>query len=198
MAKNLSLEEVEKKTKIRAKFLKALEENDHQKLPSVPYIRGFIENYSEFLGLSSEKVLAIFRRQFDEGKSLGLLPRGFTSLKKGPLSFNPRLTTLLFLLPLALLFIYLFREYRSFTQPPLLIIQSPQEEAVILGESAEISGQVDLSATLTLNGQKIFLQKDGTFTQKIDLTPGLNTLEFVATSKLGKETKVKRTVKVNP
>lgn len=198
--KKLSVEDVEKKIKIRAKFLKALEDNDYQKLPSTVYIKGFIRNYSEFLGLSSEKVLVVFRRQFDEKRNLGILPRGLTTpTEERSLTIKkPPVMALLFLLPLLLLSVYLYREYRIFTQPPALSVQTPQEQVTISRESIEVSGQTDPSATVTLNGQKIFLKTDGSFTQQISLTPGLNTLEFVAKNKLGRETVVKRSIQVNP
>lgn len=200
LEKKVTLEEVEKGIKIRTKFLKALEEDDYRKLPSATYIRGFIKNYSEFLDLSSEKVLAVFRRQFDERKNLGLLPKGLTEpLGKRTLSLKtPPVISFLFLLPLLLLLAYLYREYRLFTQPPPLTIQSPQEQAIIFGETVEVSGRTEPSAILTLNGQKIFLQEDGSFIQKITLTPGLNILEFSAKNNLGKETIVRRNVRINP
>lgn len=198
--KGLSLGEVEEKIKIRAKFLQALEENTYSKLPSPVYIRGFLKNYSEFLGLSSERVLAIFRRQFDERRNLGLLPQSLVApLRKDPFPFRRSLgMILLFLLPLLLLFAYLYREYRLFAEPPPLEIRVPQDQVVIFGETLEVIGQTDPAATLTLNGQKVFLQEDGTFVQKITLTPGLNALEFIAKNKLGRETLVRRSIRVNP
>lgn len=197
--KHLTLEEVEVKTKIRAKFLSAIEESDYQRLPSGVYIRGFVRNYSEFLGLSPEKVLAIFRRQFDERKNLGLLPRGVSEpLRRNPSHFRVPLTAIfLSLIPLILLLAYFYRSYYPLTQAPTLTIQNPKEKAVV-SQEMEVVGKTDSSATLTINGQEIALQDDGTFRQKITLSPGLTTLEFVVKNKLGKEKAVKRTVQVTP
>lgn len=196
--KNLTLEESEKKIKIRAKFLAALEANDYQKLPSGVYIRGFVKNYSEFLGLSSEKVLAIFRRQFDERKNLGLLPKGLSEpiKKESNLPKIPLLGLLLFLLPFILLLIYFWRGYNSYVKAPSLTIQNPKEQEVSTGGTVEVSGQTDPLATLTINGQQISLSGDGSFNQKISLTPGLNILEFVAKNKSGAEKRIKKTVRV--
>lgn len=198
--KNLTLEEVEKKIKIRAKFLAALEANNYQKLPSGVYVRGFVRNYSEFLGLSPEKVLVIFRRQFDERKNLGLLPQGLSEpLSKDSFSFQiPLLKLALFLIPSLLLLAYFYRGYSSFTKAPSLTIQSPVEQAVILGEAVEVSGQTDPSTILTINGQQITLKNDGSFAQKINLNSGVTTLEFIVKNKFGRESKVKRTIRVNP
>lgn len=57
-AKNLSLEQVEQATRIRIKFLEALEDDDFGALPSMPQARGFLRNYAQFLGLDAHDVLA--------------------------------------------------------------------------------------------------------------------------------------------
>ena len=75
----LTLKEVSRATKIREEFLSAIERGDYKKLPSTAYAHGFVSNYAKFLGLSVEKSLAIFRREFDEKKSYDVLPKAFTN-----------------------------------------------------------------------------------------------------------------------
>lgn len=201
LTQGLTLEGVEKAIKIRVKYLAALEKNEYQKLPSATYIKGFLKNYSQFLGLSPEKILALFRRQFDERKNLGLLPSGLVKPLNAPFfKVNPSLIfffSLFFLM--ALFFGYLYREYRSFTKPPLLMVEKPKDQEVMPGKNLEILGRTDPEVTLTLNGQIIPVGKDGTFGEKITVTEGITILNFSAKNKLGKESKLSRTVKVeNP
>src|ERR671911_2140953 len=59
---------VEERTKIRAKYLRALEEEDWDVLPGPAYARGFIRAYAELLGLDSEVLVEEFRRGH-EGRS---------------------------------------------------------------------------------------------------------------------------------
>ncbi|MBA3534753.1 MAG: helix-turn-helix domain-containing protein [Ardenticatenales bacterium] len=54
----LSLEEVEKGTRIRARFLEALEENDFDSLGGDVYLRGFLRNYATYLGVDPTPLLA--------------------------------------------------------------------------------------------------------------------------------------------
>ncbi len=54
----LTLEEVERHTHIRAKHLKAIEADDLSTIPSVPQARGFIRNYTAFLGITPEEIAA--------------------------------------------------------------------------------------------------------------------------------------------
>ena len=57
-ARGHSLEDVEKATRIRVKYLEALESGDFGVLPSATQARGFLRNYAQFLGLDAEAVLA--------------------------------------------------------------------------------------------------------------------------------------------
>ncbi|TSC61071.1 MAG: transcription regulation protein, partial [Parcubacteria group bacterium Gr01-1014_107] len=63
VSKGYTLEQVEKATKIRSKFLTAIESDDYARLPSPLYAKGFVKNYGDFLGLESSRMLAFFRRQ---------------------------------------------------------------------------------------------------------------------------------------
>lgn len=56
----LSLEEVEEQTRIRAKFLRALESGDISVLPSVAHAKGFLRNYAQFLRLDTDAVVTRF------------------------------------------------------------------------------------------------------------------------------------------
>jgi len=51
---NLDYSHVELATKIRAKYIKALEDEEFEMLPSGTYIKGFMRSYAEFLGLDGQ------------------------------------------------------------------------------------------------------------------------------------------------
>jgi cytoskeletal protein RodZ len=56
----LTLEEVERSTRIRAVRLEALEKGDFESLPSRVQVQGFLRNYADFLGLDPEGILELF------------------------------------------------------------------------------------------------------------------------------------------
>jgi len=58
-AKGVSLAEVEEATKIREKYLAALEAEEFDVLPGEVYVRGFLRNYAIYLGLDPNDVLAL-------------------------------------------------------------------------------------------------------------------------------------------
>lgn len=53
----LTQEEVERATRIRCRYLQALEDGDLDSLPSPVQSRGFLRNYADFLGLDPDAVL---------------------------------------------------------------------------------------------------------------------------------------------
>ena len=67
--KGLSLEQVEEGTRIRRAFLEALEEEDFEKLPASAYVKGFIRNYAQFLGLDPEESLSHYRAMIGASSS---------------------------------------------------------------------------------------------------------------------------------
>jgi transcriptional regulator with XRE-family HTH domain len=62
-SKSLSLEDVERATGIRKRFLQALEEGRFDALPGPVQVRGFLKSYANCLGQSPEEVLARYERQ---------------------------------------------------------------------------------------------------------------------------------------
>ena len=56
----LSLGDVEEATKIRKKYLQALENENFEVIPGKTYARGFAKNYSNFLHLDTKEILAEF------------------------------------------------------------------------------------------------------------------------------------------
>lgn len=91
--KAIDFEEIEKATKIRKKYLQALEENDFGKISPAATAKGFIKNYSEYLGLDSKRLLAVFRRDFTEDEIGQVVLRGITNPPdQSVLTWNPKKT----------------------------------------------------------------------------------------------------------
>ena len=94
---NLSLQEVQKQTKISQYYLKAIEENRFEVISSTATAKGFIRNYAAFLELSPENLLAIFRRDFDSTKTIAILPKLDTQINNNrQVRWTPR-TTMFFI-----------------------------------------------------------------------------------------------------
>jgi cytoskeletal protein RodZ len=190
LKKNLSFEEIEKQTKIRVKYLKALEENEFKKLPPAPFVKGFIRNYAKFLKLDHQNLLAILRRDYDEDKLGHIIPR---SLIEPPASskliWTPQLTIITSFVFVFILFsFYLGRQYLSFISPPSLSIKSPKKDEKVNQKEILVSGKTDQENTLTINGQIVTLSENGEFEKNITLHEGTNNIVIESTKKNGKKT----------
>ena len=60
----LGYPEIELATKIRAKYIRALEEEDFTSIPGDAYIRGFLRTYSEYLGLDGDVYVDEYASRF--------------------------------------------------------------------------------------------------------------------------------------
>jgi cytoskeleton protein RodZ len=66
--------EAERVTKIRVKFLEAMEEDRWEDLPGPPYTRGFLSSYAHFLGLDEEEILDRYKREAEPPEHLEAIP----------------------------------------------------------------------------------------------------------------------------
>lgn len=61
--KSLTIKDVEDATKIRSKYLEALEEDDYEVLPGPTYVKAFLRSYATFLKLDPDELLEDFRHR---------------------------------------------------------------------------------------------------------------------------------------
>ena len=59
--RGLTLEQAEEATRIRRRYLEALEAEHFAELPGEVYVRGFLRLYAEYLGLNPDEVLSRYR-----------------------------------------------------------------------------------------------------------------------------------------
>ncbi|WP_051250870.1 helix-turn-helix domain-containing protein [Paenibacillus harenae] len=61
--RGLSLDDIQETTKIRKRYLQAIESGDHTVLPGPFYVRAFVKNYSEAVGLDPDEVLRLYQHE---------------------------------------------------------------------------------------------------------------------------------------
>lgn len=196
LAKGYTLEKVEQATKIRVKFLTAIEADEYARLPSLAYAKGFVKNYSEYLGLNSKTVLAFFRRQTLEVPKSSLLPHGVADpLNKPFFRITPSRFLAFLLFGLVSVFLLYFGvQYRQLRLAPPLIIESPQNQTVTNERRIDVLGSTDADATVTINGVSVLVRSDGKFFDQVSLVEGINRIIVAATSRFGKVTTQTREV----
>lgn len=84
------------------------------------------------------------------------------------------------------------------TVPPTLSITSPADGLVTKASSVTVTGKTNDATsspvTVTVNGTKVTIADDGTFTTSVSLKEGSNTITVIATDSAGQKTTVTRTV----
>ncbi len=74
MRAKIDINEVETRTKIRAKYLRAMENEEWDLLPGEVYVRSFLRTYGDYLGLDSRQLIDDFRRRYERPDDHELRP----------------------------------------------------------------------------------------------------------------------------
>lgn len=194
---NRPLSNIARETKISARFLKALENDDFDKLPPEPFVKGFIKNYTQVVGLSTEKVLAAFRRDFAIDKEGKIAPKSLSKPIADGKVFGPRLLKFLAVSLVVLLFsAYLGFQLKSFFAPPSLTVFKPENRTQLKGPVVSVEGRASIDTSVWVNDQLVEIDSLGLWRKKLELLPGENKIEVKAVNRRDKETKEEIVVEV--
>lgn len=78
----LDVATVAERTKIRSRYLEALEAERWEELPSLAYGKGFLRTYAELVGLDGETMVDEYRRQVEAGEPQSMHPLGDAVLEE--------------------------------------------------------------------------------------------------------------------
>ena len=67
LRKELDFPELEQGTKIRAKYLRALEDESFDQLPASTYVKGFLRTYADYLGLDGQLYVDEYNVRYASG-----------------------------------------------------------------------------------------------------------------------------------
>jgi helix-turn-helix protein/uncharacterized protein DUF4115 len=68
LRQGLEFPELEQATKIRGKYLRALEQEEFEQLPGPTYVKGFLRSYAEYLGLDGQLYVDEYNSRFLVGE----------------------------------------------------------------------------------------------------------------------------------
>jgi cytoskeletal protein RodZ len=74
MRRRIDMSEVEAATKIRGKYLRALENEEWDLLPGPTFVKSFLRTYAEYLGLDSRMLVEEYRQRFERVSTQELTP----------------------------------------------------------------------------------------------------------------------------
>ena len=183
--KGVDLYRAERDTKIRARYLGALERGDYKELPGAVYTKGFLRNYALYLGLDPEDVLVQWRRERGDGKEQPpaiVVPRPIATPRSG-LTFSPGLVVIALLTVVILAFgAYLAIQVLRFAKPPTIAVTQPATAVIDVDESTTtytlqgvtLSGATVSIATPGRDPYQVTAKSDGEWAAAVDLRRGRN------------------------
>ena len=141
-------------------------------------------------------MLAFFRRQTTDVTRGSLLPKKESAaLNKSLVQLTPGRFLAIILGILVLIFLgYLGFQYSRLNQAPFLSVDSPTNQLVTHEPRVDVFGKTDSDATVTIQGVSVLVRGDGKYFGQISLTPGVNKITVVTTSRFGKSTTLVREV----
>jgi cytoskeleton protein RodZ len=84
MRARIDISEVEASTKIRAKYLRAIENEEWDLLPGPVYVRSFLRTYGEYLGLDWRMLTDEYKRRYEGPSDHELRPVTSLGRERGP------------------------------------------------------------------------------------------------------------------
>lgn len=189
IASRKTITDISETTKIKEKFLEALETSCWEVLPNFSIAQGFARNFAQAVGVSPELVVALLRRDFPQTQITQI--REGVSLK--PQSIWTPATTLMVVVAATLILLgaYLGNQYMQFAAPPALQVRGVEaKDGALL-----VSGFTSPNATVEVNGRKVLVDSDGNFRVEIQEYELMNSqIQIQAVSRSGKKTVVSKKI----
>ncbi len=185
--RGLTLQQIEKAIRIREKFLRALEESDWEVFPSKIYITGILKNYARYLNLDDKKLSAFFRREYarkEEIKFKKKLPNNYLAAE------TKRFTFLGIFIIFFLFCVYFGYQLALYLSPPKLSIVAPEATTFYNTDKITVIGKTEKEASVSIFGDRVYIDKDGKFEYDFPLKKGKNKLVIEVIGGNGKKTEL--------
>jgi transcriptional regulator with XRE-family HTH domain len=201
--KGITLDQAAGDTRIREKFLHALESGDYQSLPGAVYTKGFLRNYAEYLDLETDGLIQMYTRERGQPEpSQARTFKPYRPVMRQSLIFRPVVFVPVIVIAAVGLFLgYIYYQFSTFAVKPRLEITEPATD--LLASSAEIviRGITVADGRLTVRAfpgpdvlGDIRPDADGRFAVTVTLKPGANHIEVEILDATGKTNRVSRAI----
>ncbi len=189
--KGVDLYRAERDTKIRARYLAALERGDYRELPGAVYTKGFLRNYALYLGMDPDDVLHQWRAERGDAREPHVLiavPRPIAAPRPG-MTFSPSLVVFALLITAVLVFAgYLGVQVLRFAKPPTITVNQPAIAVIEVDEDTDtylLGGTTIPGGSVTVKSADLELRANadssGDWSLEVDLRRGENKFEITAT-----------------
>lgn len=194
----LTKEKICQLTGFQIRHLDNLESGEFDKMPADVYSKGFLRKYAKILDIDPgilvieyEKEIKIIRhlnKKNFEHLSLPMLPR--VRFVVTPKTLGLAISAFVFLFIVG----YLGYELHFLISPPSLSVSEPAQDTITQNAVLTVKGETEPTAKLLINGQAVYLEKNGSFKQEVTLSQGLNIIKVEAINRFKKNNLIIRQV----
>ncbi|MBS3903286.1 MAG: helix-turn-helix domain-containing protein [Anaplasmataceae bacterium] len=193
--KGLSLKKLSDESGIALKHLENITSGNFEKWPAAPYLRSYLLVVGDILGFDGQALWESVREE-----ELTVASGSTDRLPRNRFAFPQLSRNYLILTGVGVIILVIFLvRLPSILGTPSLQILFPEEPLTTSSVSPiVVQGQLENGTQVTVNGQTITLQEDGSWNTEIALESGLNTVEIIGSKFLGRETKIIRQIIFDP
>jgi cytoskeletal protein RodZ len=190
--KGVDLYRAERDTKIRAKYLAALERGDWKELPGAVYTKGFLRNYALYLGFDPEEILGQWRRERGDNVAQQpsiVVPRPITAPRPA-LTFTPGVIVAAVLTVAVIAFgVYLGIQLLRFAKPPTIAVTDPARAVIEVADDTteytlrgnSIPGaSIEIATSDPGKTYRVTAGSTGAWSATVDLVRGKNQFDVTA------------------
>src|SRR3989338_267504 len=186
--RSLTIADVEQATKIIRKNLEALEQDNWSFFPSKTYITGILRAYGAFLGISQEKLLAFFRREYGKKEEFSFKKH----IEKSRTPHTKMIFKYVFAFIVVFFSLYFVYQLKLYFKRPTIEILTPKTAAFKREKKIELKGKVEKESIITVNGERVYQDEDNIFTVSIPLPKSRNEVIIEVVGASGRKTVMKR------
>lgn len=191
--KGVDLLRAERETKIRARYLGALEAGDYADLPGSVYTKGFLRNYAIYLGLDPEDVTRQWKRERGDlslpSEPVLTVPRALEAPRQA-LTVSPVLVVAGLLVVLIAAFgVYMGVQLLRYAKPPSITVTDPAQAVITVSDgttSYTLQGTSIPGAAITIadpgldQPYRVNADDTGRWTADVQLRRGRNEFDVSA------------------
>jgi cytoskeletal protein RodZ len=191
--KGVDLYRAERDTKIRSRYLAALEHGEYGELPGSVYTKGFLRNYALYLGLDPEDVIRQWKRERGDAQVSAepvlAVPKPLAAPRQG-LTFSPVIVVAALLtVVIAAFAVYMGVQLVRFAKPPTLAVTNPAQAVLEVSEDTAtftFRGTTIPGATVSIKDAareqpyRVTADDDGRWVEEVELRRGRNQFDIAA------------------
>ncbi len=189
--KGFTVEKLAQATGISDRFIEYIVEGNLKKLPSSPYVHGYVLRIADALSLNGEE---LWQEYFQKNQDIKHSDRADELPGNHFRGRSINKNIIIGGVILIIIAIFVFWRVQSHVGEPSLSLSDFKDEMIVEQKTFDLKGKIDPRDQLTLNEEIIYPDVNGNFQKTLSLEPGFNTLTFKVKKFLGDEYIIKKQI----